>query len=125
MMTKQKQQMFEFDKDPNSIHYDDDNDNYDAFIDFLSENTERKKKKIAHEFEMMGTQLLNEIENKKKNNKIQIKKLIPYIIKHCDGKYSEEELMSYSLEDVNGIYMEYKEKNRNPIIKFFMFLLNL
>lgn len=125
MMKEQKPPMFEYDKDPLSIHYDDDNENLGAFQEFLQEHTERNKNKTAQEIELMGSAFLSEIDNKKKNEKFRIKKLIPYILKYCDGKYTEEELMRYSLEDVKDIYAEYKEKHRNPIIKFFMFLFNL
>ena len=124
-MNEQKPSEIKFDKDPLSIHYDDDNKDYGAFREFLEETTERDKNKTAQEIELMGSQFLDEIENKKKNEKLRIKKLIPYILKYCEGRYSEDELMRYSLEDVNEIYVEYKEKHRNPIIKFFMFLFNL
>lgn len=108
-----------------SIDSDDDNENYLAFKEFLDEHTERNKNKIAEEFENMGRQFLVEIERKKKIHKDKKEKMIPYILKHCEEKYDENDLLKYSLEDVIEIYNEYKEMKMNPIIKFFKFLFNL
>lgn len=124
-MKKEKKLMFEYDKDPLSIHYDDDNKDLGSFQEFLEEHTERKKNKTAQEIELMGSTLLDEIDRKKNNDKLKIKTLVPYIMKHCDGKYVEDELIRYSLDDVRDIYNEYREKNRNSIVKFFRFLFNL
>ena len=108
-----------------SIDSDDDNENYLAFKEFLDEHTERNKNKIAEEFENMGRQLLVEIERKKKIHKDKKEKMIPYILKHCEEKYDENDLLKYSFDDVTEIYNEYKEMKMNPIIKFFKFLFNL
>ena len=126
MMMEQKPPILKFDKDPLSFHYDDNDDvDYDVFKNFLEKNTERTKNIIAQEFEHMGNRFLNEIDRKKKNERANIKKLIPYIIKHCDGKYTEDELIDYSLDYVKEIYYEYKEKRRNIFVKFIKFLLNM
>jgi hypothetical protein len=108
-----------------SIDADDDNKDYEAFDEFLQEHTNRNKNKIASEIELMGGQYLKEIERKKKKEKLRIKKLIPYILKHGDDKYDKEELISYTYKDVEDIYNQIK-KERNPFItKFFHFLFNI
>ena len=121
-MTNKKNKIY--DNDALSIGYDDDNENYGAFKEFLEEHTERTKMKTAFQIDEMGDDLVKEIENKKKREKEKISKLIPYIIKHCDGKYDENTLIRYSLNDVKEIYDEYKKKNRHPIIKLIHFLFN-
>jgi hypothetical protein len=113
------------DKNILSIDSDDDNENYQAFSEYLDEDTKRKKNRTANEFEEIGNNLLKEIERKNKEKKRRATKLIPYILKHCDGKYGEEELNSYSFEDVQDIYNEIKIRKRPAIIKFFHFIFNL
>ena len=113
------------DKNILSIDSDDDNENYQAFSEYLDEDTKRKKNRTANEFEEIGNHLLKEIERKNKEKKRRATKLIPYILKHCDGKYDKEELESYSYEDVQDIYNEIKIRKRPAIIKFFHFIFNL
>jgi len=113
------------DKNILSIDSDDDDLTYNAFSEYLEEDTKRKKDKTASEIEQMGTQLLGEIDRKNKQKKLKADKLIPYILNHCDGKYDKEELLSYSFEDVQQIYNELKVENRPAIIKFFHFIFNL
>jgi hypothetical protein len=108
-----------------SIDSDDDNDNYEAFSQYLNEDTKRKQARIAKEFDQLGNQLLKEIEKKNKHKKVLASKLIPYILKNCKGKYDSEELNSYSFEDVQNIYNEIKIQKRPAIIKFFHFIFNL
>lgn len=113
------------DKNILSIDSDDDNENYEAFSEYLIEDTKRKKTRDANEIEKIGESLLKEIERKNKHKRIKANKLIPYILKNCDGKYGEEELNSYSFEDVQEIYNEIKIRKRPFIIKFFHFIFNL
>ena len=113
------------DKNILSIDFDDDNENYVAFSEYLEDDTKRKKKKTAHEIEEMGNQFLKEIDKKNKNKSLKSNKLIPYILKHCDEKYSKDELKSYSFEDVQNIYKEIKIEKRPVIIKIFHFLFNI
>lgn len=108
-----------------SIDSDDDNQNYNAFNEYLTQDTERKKNSIALNFEEMGGIYLNEIDKKRKNNEIKKKKLIPYIIKNSYNQYDIDELNSYSFDDVKKIYDELKKENRSFIIKFFQFIFNL
>jgi hypothetical protein len=109
-----------------SIDSDDDNKDYDAFNEYLEEDTRRKKKKTASFIEEMGEQCLTEIGSKKKR-KLQIAYIdyIPYIMKYCDGRYSEDELKSYSFEDIQSIYKEIKAERKPAILKFFNFLFDL
>ena len=107
-----------------SIDSDDDNEDYKAFDEYLTDDTNRKKKKALSEIEEMGNQYLKEIDRKKKDRELKQIKLIPYILRYCKT-YSKEELLSYSFEDVKQIYNEIKVKNRPAIVKFFYFLFNI
>jgi len=69
------------DKNILSIDSDDDNDNYEAFSEYLNEDTNRKKNHTALEIEQSGDLLLKEVERKNKNKKLKASKLIPYILK--------------------------------------------
>lgn len=113
------------DKNILSIDSEDDNENYEAFSQYLNEDTKRKKTHIATEFDKMGERYLKEIDRKKKVQAAKSEKLINYILKHCNGKYDYEELSTYSFQDINDIYTEIKTKRKSPIIKFFHFIFNL
>ncbi len=113
------------DKNILSIDFDDDNEQYEAFSQALTKDSERKKNSIAIEFNKKGEQLLKEIDRKKKNQTIKSKKLIKYILKYCNDKYNYEELNSYSYQDIYDIYIEIKEKRKTLIIRFFRFIFNL
>lgn len=106
-----------------SIDSDDDNKDYEAFNQHLEEDTKRKKTKTVFEIEQMGDKYLKEIDRKKKNKELLKNKLIPYIINH--SIYEEDELNSYSFEDVQKIYNELKANNRSTIVKFFHFIFNI
>ena len=110
------------DKEILSIEYDDDNENYEQFSKFLNENTNRKKKKTLREFEEMGKEYLKEMDANKNRQIIQKIKLIPYILKYSKDKYSEDDLLSYSLSDVRNIYNEIKRENSSMIFKIFKFI---
>lgn len=92
---------------------------------YLEDDTSRNKKKIASEFEAMGGQFLKEIDKKKSKKKHTQVKLIPYILKHAGDTYEEDELKSYTLEDVLDIYDEIRKERKPTIIKFFHFLFGL
>ena len=105
---------------------DDDNDmSVLAHHKYLDEDSERKKNKMVSEFEEMGNQFMGEIDKKKKRKKVTQLKIIPYILKHGDDIYDENELKSYSLEDVQDIYHEIKKQKRSVIVKFFHFIFNV
>ena len=108
-----------------SIDSDDDNDNYEAFSEYLDNDTERKKVNTANQIEELGEQFIDEIERKRQNQKQISRTLIPYILKKSGNKYTEEELLAYSFDDVKKIYEEVKEENKSFITKFFHFLFNL
>jgi hypothetical protein len=107
-----------------SIDSDDDNKDYQAFDEFLQEDTNRKKNHTASEIEQIGDTLLEEIEIKKTRQEIKRGKHILYILKHDDRIYSEKLLKSYSYEDIYNIYLEVKQTKRSAIAKFFHFLFN-
>ncbi len=109
-----------------SIDSEDDNKDYGVFNEYLEEDTRRKKNKTASFIEEVGEQCLTEIGSKKKR-KLQIAYIdyIPYILEYCDGKYTEDELKSYSFEDIQNIYKEIKAERRPAIVKFFHFLFDL
>lgn len=106
-----------------SIEYDDDDKDALALSEFLEDNTNRVKEKIGKEFTEKGDQYLKEIERKKLIKSLKAEKLIKSIIKHTHGRYSADELRSYSYEDVQDIYNEVIKEN--PVKKFFHFLFNM
>jgi hypothetical protein len=110
-----------------SIDSDDVNVDYNALSEFLENDTKRNKNKIAIEFEERGEKLIQEIEIKKNIETVKKYEYIPYILKYSKGKYTAEELLSYSLNDVKAIFLDIKEekKSKSFIIKFFKFILNI
>ena len=73
----------------------------------------------------MGDRYLQEIERKNKNKELKQLKLIPYILKHRGDIHDNDELMSYSFEDVQDIYNEIKANKKPVIVKIFHFLFNI
>jgi len=104
---------------------DDELMDYLSLSKHLKDDTERKKKQTFLEFEENGDKYLNEIEKKKKTKELKQIKLIPYILKHNSDKYTYDELMSYSFEDIQDIYNGIKKERRSVIIKIFHFLFNI
>lgn len=104
---------------------DDELIDYVSLSKHLKEDTDRKKKQVSEEFEEMGNRYLEEIERKKKNKELKQMKLIPYILKHRGEIYDEQELISYSFEDVQEIYDEIKKEKKSIIAKFFHFIFNI
>ena len=113
------------DKSILSIDSDDDNKDYKAFSEYLEDDTRRKKNLTAREIQEVADNLVKEIERKKRNQALKSQKLIPYILKHCDEKYTEEELIGYSYNDVQDIYNELKIEKQSFVSKFFHFIFNL
>jgi hypothetical protein len=94
----------------------------------IEEDLKRKKNNTANEFEKLGGDYLKEIDKKKKTKGSKKAKLIPYILKHRGDDYDNEELMSYSFDDVQDIYneiKEYKKKNKPFLVQMFHFLFNI
>lgn len=108
-----------------SIDFDDDNNDYKAFSEFLEDDIQRKKKQAISEIENLGELYLKEIDRKSKKNALKAKKLIHYILRHGDDKYSEEELLTFSLKDVTDIYNQIKLEKRPFIVKILNFLFNI
>ena len=114
------------DVEENVLPFDDDElIDYVSLSKHLKEDTNRKKKQISEEFEEMGARYLQEIERKNKNKELKQIKLIPYILKHRGEIHNENELLSYSFEDVQDIYDEIKIEKRPTIIKFLHFVFNI
>ena len=113
--------MKDYNRENISIDSQDDNENYDGFSKFLEEDTNLKKEFLLKNIAQNGELLINEIEKKKRNKEPLKKKYIAYILKHSD-KFDDEELISYSFEDVRIIYLEIKsDKNLfKKIIKLFV-----
>ena len=102
---------------------DEDNDmSVLAYNKYLEDDADRRKNKTVQEFEELGSQYLKEIDKKKKRKKVTQSTLIPYILKHAGDIYEEDELKSYTLEDVQDIYNEVKQQKKSGIAKFFNFL---
>jgi len=115
----------QFDKKTLSIDSDDDNENYLGFEEFLEDDTNRMKKKIAREFEEMGDFYLKEKEINDNRSLVQKRKLIPFILKHSEDKYSEEDLLSFSINDIRDIYKQIKSNRSSFFSKLFKFVFNL
>lgn len=108
-----------------SIDHDDDNENYDEFVEYIEEHTNRTKNFFHKQLLSAGDTLLAEKEKKSLRNEERKKKLIPKILKKDkDDIYTYEELMSYSYEDNLNILKEIKEKNKGFFVKIFKFLFN-
>lgn len=108
-----------------SIDHDDDNENYDEFVEYIEEHTNRTKNFFHKQLLSAGDTLLIEKERKNSRNEEKKKKLIPKILKKDkDDIYTHEELMSYSYEDNLNILKEIKEKNKGFFVKIFKFLFN-
>jgi len=114
-----------FDKKILSIDSEDDNKDYEVFSEYLKEDTTRKKNLNAREIQEIADILVDEIERKKRNQTLKSQKLIPYILRNCNEKYTKEELMGYSYNDVQDIYNELKIEKQSFISKFLHFIFNL
>jgi uncharacterized protein YfkK (UPF0435 family) len=113
------------DKSILSIDSDDDDKDYKAFSEYLEDDTRRKKNLTAREIQQVADNLVKEIERKKRNQALKSQKLIPYILRHCDEKYTEEELKGYTYNDVQDIYNELKVEKQSFFSKIFHFIFNL
>jgi hypothetical protein len=108
-----------------SIDADDDDLDVKSFYKFTEEHSERSKNKTANEFLEIGDKLLAEIEEKNKRREKQKVVFINYILRHSDRySFKENELLSYSYEDVRDIYNQIKDE-RNVFKKLFRFIFNL
>lgn len=113
------------DVEKNILPFDDELIDYVSLSKHLKEDTDRKKKQVSEEFEKMGARYLQEIERKNKNKELKQIKLIPYILKHRGEIYDNDELISYSFENVQDIYDEIKIEKKPAIIKFLHFVFNI
>jgi len=107
------------------LSLDDDDIDLVSLTIHLEEDTKRKKNHTAAIIDEWGELLLEEIERKRKTEELKSKKLIPYILRRSDGKYTKEELTTYSFKDLQDIYNQLKKENQSSIVKFFHFLFNI
>ena len=96
-----------------------------ALSTHLEEDTQRKQNIMKSEIEEMGERYLKEIDRKKGHKTQESTKLIPYILKHSNGRFDDEELLSYTYEDVLNIYKEIKVQRRPAFVKLIHFVFNL
>jgi len=113
-----------FEKKILSIDSVDDDKNYQEFSEFIKNHTLRVKNKIASDFDLIGDDLLAEIDEKKRQKNLAKKIYVDYILKHDKNKYSSPQLMSYAFEDVKNIYDEIKNRP-NLLQKVIKFIFNL
>lgn len=111
-------------QDSDKLSIEDKMISYISLSKNLHDDNERKKKQLSDEFNQIGEKYLNEIERKQKNKEQKKSKLISYIIKRNQNKYTIDELTSYSFEDIENIYNEIK-KEKNKFMKFIQFILNI
>jgi hypothetical protein len=110
----------------NEIPYDGDElIEYVSLSKHIKEETERNLNYFVNDVTEHGDSYMKELDRKKKYKKVLQEKLIPYILKHRAIQYNEDELMSYSYDDVKKIYDELKHEKRHFFIKFFHFLFNV
>jgi hypothetical protein len=109
-----------------NIEFEDDDGEFDKFQDYLRIYTERSKNKIARDINLIGDQMLRELEDKKKTENKKKMELIPYILQKSKEGYTEEQLLSYSINDVRLIYNDIiiQRKNRSIISKIIQFIFN-
>jgi hypothetical protein len=110
-----------------SIDADDDDLDIKSFTNYLEDHTLRDKNKVAKDFAMIGNDLLAEIEEKKQIKEKEKKIYSRYILKHSKKKFTEKQLLSYTLEDVIKIHDDLKKERleKNTVRNFFHFLFNL
>ena len=108
-----------------SVDSDVDDISYNAFTEYLQDDTKRKMDMAFVEINKQGEDYLREIEEKKFRQNIQKAKYVKYILKHIKGIYSTERLMAYEYSDVLHMYDELKEKRKSKIKTFFEFFFNL
>jgi hypothetical protein len=101
----------------------DDSVKLDELIDITNEEINRDKLKSANEISLFGEQIINEISKKKDRFGKLKEKRIKWIMKKSNS-YFYDELDSLTYHDVNLIYMEIKNNNKNRIKKFFEFIFN-
>lgn len=104
-----------------SIDHEDDQKNYEEFDKFITDHTERRKRRTADEIFEMGETFLAEIDHKKILQEEEKQELIPYILSKTN-KYSTQYLHELSFEDVQDIHAEIKYQNRSffrKLIEFF------
>lgn len=113
-----------FEKKILSIDFDDDDKNYQEFTKFIENNIKRRKNKTANDIELIGEDLLAEIDEKKRRKNLTQKLYIDYILNHSKNNYTAAQLMNYDFEEIRNIY--YSIKNKPSLLqKIIRFIFNL
>jgi hypothetical protein len=109
-----------------NIEFEDDDGEYEEFQNYINNYNERSKNQIAKEVNLIGDQMLRELEAKKKIEHNKKMELIPYILSKSKDGYTEEQLLSYSITDIRLMYNEIKiqRKNRSFFNKIIEFIFN-
>ena len=111
-----------------SINFDDNPSNdlgdLKVFSKYAEEYTKRVQFRTANELDECSNELLDEIDEKKTLKEGQKEVIIKKILKSPKNKYSNRQLLSYSLEDVNDIYNEIKP-NKNILKKMLQYMFNV
>jgi hypothetical protein len=109
-----------------SVDSNDEDIDLKSFSNFLQDDTKRNKAKLANEFQEIGEDLLNEIDEKKMRQNVQKSKYIRYILKHDKSahKFTLKVLETYSFEDVKNLYNDLKDKQTN-FSKILHFIFNV
>lgn len=108
-------------KNPLSIDFDDDNEDYNKLKDFIINHTENQKSYLISELLSKYDDLTAEVEERKKISDRKKKPYVRYILRHSK-EYKKNQLMCFELSDVINIYNELKLNKTNKIkeiIKFF------
>lgn len=104
-----------------SIDYEDNQDSYKEFDKFITEHTERQKRKTASDIVELGETFIQQIEHKRTVKEKAKKPLIKYIVKKSN-KYSEQYLLDLDYDDVLDIHTDIKYQNRSIFKKFWDFI---
>lgn len=108
-------------KNPLSIDYDDDDDDYDKLKEFIETHTENQKNSLIVEMSSNYDVFIDEIEKRKDIANKKKKPYIKYILRKSK-EYNKEQLMNFELSDVIGIYNELKLNKINRIKEIIKFL---
>ena len=79
-------------------------------------------KGVPNEFNVIGEDLLAEIDEKRELENQKKEVYLKYILRHTKGKYSRSGLMTYSISDVIDIYNDLK--NNTFFSKILRFITN-
>jgi len=110
----------------NTTQIDEDAVDYETFSKHLNDWESRQKNIFSNEIELIGEELIDEIQEKIIRNNLTKIKYVKYILnRDKNHQYTKKMLMKYSLADVLDIHNEIKIKSESTIKKYFRFLFNV